>query len=207
MKLYYKSGTCALTPHIILNELKLDYELEAVDFKTKTTEHGHDYLSINPKGVVPALQLDSGEVITENAVILQYLGDLEPDLNLLPVSGLNRYRCLEFVNYITTEIHKGFGLLFHLDDYVHEAESKKDLKTSGTNILKQKLSFLSTKLDDKNFLMGEYFTIADAYLFVVLSWAKHMNISLEDWSNLKEFYQRVHDRPSTLKALKEEKLL
>lgn len=132
LKLFYKSGACSLAPHILLNELQLDYLLEAVDFKTKTTEHGQDYLTINPKGVVPALELEPGVILTENTVVLQYLADLEPELKLLAPKGLERYRCLELVNFITTEIHKGFGPLFHLNDYAKAEAAQAELKASST---------------------------------------------------------------------------
>jgi len=201
MKLFYFSGACALSPHIVLIELGLPYTLEKVDFATKKTAGGLDYLTINPKGAVPALQLDDGRVLTEGPAIVQYLADLKPDSGLAPRAGtFERYQLMEILNYITSEVHKGFSPLFN-------PKISADWKASATANLEKKFDWLSAFLKDKNFLMGNAFTVADAYLFTVLNWTGHLKLDLSRWPVLTAYQARIAQRPKVQQALREEGLL
>jgi glutathione S-transferase len=204
MKLFFKAGTCALAVHIVLAELNLNYELEAVDLKTKTSASG-DFLEINPKGSVPALQLESGESLTEVAVINQYLVEQEKDTSLLPAAGtMERFRCLEWVNFIATDIHKSFSPIFHADRMIKNVESKTEMKMYFVELLKTKISLVAKQLGENDYLMGKQFTIADAYLFTVLSWSKHVGIDLSEWSAVNSYISRVSKRPAVIKAMQGE---
>jgi glutathione S-transferase len=201
MKLYYATGTCSLSPHIVLLEAGLPYTLEKIDFATKKTSTGIDYFTINSKGAVPALQLDDGEVLTEGPAIVQYLADQKPDTGLAPRAGtFQRYRLMEILNYITSEVHKGFSPLFN-------PKISADWRASAQANLEKKFDWLSGFLKDKTFLMGNVFTVADAYLFTVLSWARPVKIDLERWPVLKAYQSRIAPRPTVQRALKESGLL
>jgi glutathione S-transferase len=200
MKLYYSPGACSQAPHILLHETGLDHDAERVDLKAKTLADGSDYLKINPKGAVPALQLNSGEVLTENAVILQYLGDRASWPEVLPPMGdFRRYRVLELVNFITTELHKRFGFLFNPD-------ATEEMKQLVIRDLGKKLDYIEERLETGPFLMGDDLTLPDPYLFVISGWAEKM-IGLERWPNLGAFRERMMQRPSVRHALKFEGLL
>jgi glutathione S-transferase len=200
MKLYYSPGACSQAPHILLHETGLDHDAERVDLKAKTLADGSDYLNINPKGAVPALQLNSGEVLTENAVILQYLGDRASWPEVLPPMGdFRRYRVLELVNFITTELHKRFGFLFNPD-------ATEEMKQLVIRDLGKKLDYIEERLETGPFLMGDDLTLPDPYLFVISGWAEKM-IGLERWPNLGAFRERMMQRPSVRHALKFEGLL
>jgi Glutathione S-transferase len=201
MKLYYAPGACSQAPHILLHEIGLSHDAIRVDLKAKTIEGGGSYLEINPKGAVPALELDNGEVLTENAVILQYLGDRSAATDVLPPVGqFGRYRVLEQVNYITTELHKGFGPLFSPDA---SDETKKFLTAN----VEKKLDYIDQRLGTGPFLMGEELTLPDPYLFVITGWAEKMLGGLDRWANLKAFRQRMMERPSVRHVLRAEGLL
>lgn len=201
MKLYYSPGACSQAPHILLHEVGMSHEAERVDLKAKTLEDGSDYLRVNPKGAVPALELDSGEVLTENAVILQYLGDRTSWPEVLPPMGdFRRYRVLEMVNFITTELHKRFGMLFN-------PNAGEDTKRLVTDELGTKLSYIDERLGDGLFLFGEQLTLPDAYLFVMSRWADKMLGGLDRWPNLKAFNQRMTQRDSVRNVLRFEGLL
>ena len=201
MKLYYATGTCSLSPHIVLLEAGLPYTLEKIDFATKKTSTGIDYFTINSKGAVPALQLDDGEVLTEGPAIVQYLADQKPDTGLAPRAGtFQRYRLMEILNYITSEVHKGFSPLFN-------PKISADWRASAQANLEKKFDWLSGFLKDKTFLMGNAFTVADAYLFTVLSWTRPVKIDLERWPVLKAYQSRIAPRPTVQRALKESGLL
>lgn len=207
MKLFYKAGACSLAAHIVMAELNMAYELEAVDLQNKTCASG-DFYKINPKGSVPALLMDSGEVLTECAVISQYLADQNIESTLLPKLGtIDRYRCLEWMNYIATDIHKNFGPFFSLDRMMNNTEGKNEFKTSAMELLKNKIAHASEKLAANDYLLGKEFTIADAYLFTCLGWGKYIGLDIGQWPNLAAYSQRVSQRPAVLKALKEEGLL
>ena len=201
MKLYYATGTCSLSPHIVLLEAGLPYTLEKIDFATKRTSTGIDYFTINSKGAVPALQLDDGEVLTEGPAIVQYLADQKPDTGLAPRAGtFERYRLMEILNYITSEVHKGFSPLFN-------PKISADWRASAQANLEKKFDWLSGFLKDKTFLMGNAFTVADAYLFTVLSWTRPVKIDLERWPVLKAYQSRIAPRPTVQRALRESGLL
>ena len=200
MKLFYSPGACSQAPHILLHETGLDHDSVRVDLRAKKLEDGSDYLQINPKGAVPALQLDSGEVLTENAVILQYLGDRAawPEV-LPPLGGFRRYRVLELVNFITTELHKRFSYLF-------SQTATADMKQLVTEELSKKLDFIDERLGDGPFLFGEDLTLPDPYLFVITGWAEKF-MGLDRWPNLRAFRQRMMERPAVRQVLQLEGLL
>ena len=201
MRLYYSPGACSQAPHILLHEIGLDHDATRVDLRTKTLEDGGDFLRINPKGAVPALELDSGEVLTENAVILQYLGDRAswPEV-LPPIGDFRRYRVLEMVNFITTELHKRFSFLFNRN----ATEETKKLVTSE---LEQKLDYIDQRLGQGPFLFGDDLTLPDAYLFVITGWAENMLGGLDRWPNLRAFRDRMMHRDSVRHVLRFEGLL
>jgi glutathione S-transferase len=201
MKLYYSPAACSLSPHIVLLEAGLPYTLEKVDIKAKKTATGADYFAVNSKGSVPALQLDDGQVLTEGTAIVQYLADQKPESGLAPRAGtLERYRLMEILNYIAAEIHKGFGPLFN-------PQISADAKAEAKTALGKKFDWLSTHLGSKTFLLGNTFTVADAYLFTVLSWSAHTGIDLGPWPVLTAYQSRIAQRPKVQQALKEEGLL
>ncbi|HPI62710.1 MAG TPA: glutathione transferase GstA [Alphaproteobacteria bacterium] len=199
MKLYYSPGACSLAPHILLQESKAKYTLEKVDLKTKITEKGEDFKKINPKGYVPTLQLDNGEVLTEGPAIMQYIADQAPNSKLAPAAGtMARYRLQEWLNFITSEIHKGFSPLFN--PAVPDA-----YKTMVKENLGKRFDYLSEKLTKNNFLMGNDFTAPDAYLYTTLTWSGYVGIDLSRWPALQAFVKRVGDRPAVKAAHAAEK--
>jgi glutathione S-transferase len=201
MKLYYSKGACSLSPHIVLLEAGLPFSLEKIDFATKKTAEGADYLTINSKGAVPALQLDDGKVLTEGAAIVQYLADQKPESGLAPRAGtFERYQLMEILNYIASEVHKGFSPLFN-------PKISADWKASAVANLEKKLDWLSGFLANKTYLTGSTFTVADAYLFTVLNWAPGRGIDLAKWPVLGAYQSRVSQRPKVQQALKDEGLL
>jgi glutathione S-transferase len=200
MILYYSPGACSQAPHILLHEIGLEHDAKRVDLRAKTLEDGSDYLEVNPKGAVPALQLESGEVLTENAVILQFLGDRASWPEVLPPLGdFRRYRVLELVNFITTELHKRFSFLFNRD-------ASDEVKQFVSRDLSKKLDWIDERLGAGPFLMGENLTLPDPYLFVISGWAEKM-IGLENWPNLRAFRERMLQRPSVRHVLRFEGLL
>ena len=207
MKLFFKMGTCSLAPHIILAELELIYELVAVDLQHGTTHQGN-YKLINPKGLVPALQLDNDQVLTETAVLCQYLADLKPEAKLIPIHGsFERYICLEWLNFIATEIHNRYSLIFKAQKFLKEKSTQEELKASMKEVLRSKLAEVSQRLDTNNYLMGQDFSVADAYMFTILSWSSFMHVDLSPWPNLENYLGRVKARPAVMRALKEQKLV
>lgn len=200
MKLYYSPGACSLASHIILHEVKADFEISKVDFTTKTTEDGEDYTKINPQGSVPVLALDNGKILTEGVAIMQYLADLNPEYNLAPKSAtFERARLYEKLNYLTSELHKGFVPLF----YKSTEEEKQKAKTS----LGIKFDNLDKLLSNKTYLLGDTYSVADAYLFVISSWTKMVGIDLNQWKNVAAFCKKITKREAVQKALKAEGLL
>ncbi|WAT02741.1 glutathione transferase GstA [Rouxiella chamberiensis] len=200
MKLYYKAGACSLSPHIVLREADLDFTLTAVDLSSKKTELDEDYLHINPKGQVPALVLDDGTLLTEGPVIVQYIADQKPDRQLLPAAGtLARYHALEWLNYIGTELHRSLSLLFN-------SKTPDDFKTLTREGLMRKFTYVNASLEDKHFLLGSRFSVADAYLFTMLSWAKILKFDLSGLQTLEEYKARVAARPAVDAALTAEGL-
>ncbi|MBA2651955.1 MAG: glutathione transferase GstA [Tatlockia sp.] len=199
MKLYYTKGACSLAIHILINEIGIDCDYESVDLKTKKTSENKDYLAINPKGAVPALELDNKQLITENLIIQQYLVDQFKASELCPpVGDLQRYRVLEWSNYISTEVHKSFANLFNPEI------TKEMQETIFIPMIKKKLSYLNQQLAKHSYLTGKHFALPDAYLFVMLLWAKNMKIDLDDLPEMKHYFAELATRPSITKSLNEE---
>jgi glutathione S-transferase len=199
LKLYYVPGACSLSPHIVLHESGLAFETDKVNPGDKKTASGQDYNAINPKGSVPSLVMNNGELLTEGAVIVQYLADLVPEKNLAPPAGTSeRYRLQEWLNYIATEIHKGFSPLFN-------PKLPEEVKAAGKERLATRIGIAARALDGRDYLMGG-FTVADAYLFTVLSWSPHLGFDLSPWPALKNYMERVAARPAVQAALKAEGL-
>ena len=201
MKLYYSPGACSLSPHIALLEAGLPYDLVKVDVRAKKLENGDDYLKINPKGQVPALGLDNGELVTEGPVIVQMIADKAPAKNLAPANGsAERYRLQEWLNFITTELHKNFSPLF-------QPALTDETKAFFKDRLMGKFKYLDAQLAGRDYLMGKQFTVADGYLYVMLRWAEGMKFDLSGLSNLLAYKNRVAARPKVQEALVKEGLV
>lgn len=201
MKLYFSPGACSLSPHIILHETGAAHETVKVDLKSKATSSGEDYLQVNPKGQVPALQLDDGSVLTEGPAIVQYLADKKPDAKLAPANGtIERYHLQEWLNYLTTEIHKTFSPLFGPD-------TPADYKEIAIKKLHKQFTFVDKRLASNAYLTGDAFSIADAYLFTLSNWAKAVHIDLAPYANLIAYRARVGERPAVQAAMKHEGLM
>jgi Glutathione S-transferase len=195
MKLYYAPHACSLAPHIVLRELDLPFDLIRVDNTTKRTASGDDFLAINPKGYVAALQLDNEHVLTEGPAILQYLADLRPEANLAPASGtFERVRLQEWLNFVSTEIHGGMGWLF-------SSQFADEVKALIKEKLFKRFVVLSQTLERQDYLMADGFSIGDAYLFTVLRWVHLFAIDLNEWPALARFQARVDQRPAVKAAL------
>jgi glutathione S-transferase len=198
MKLYYSPGACSLSPHIVIRELGLPVELEKTDLAAKKTAKGADFLGINPKGQVPTLELDDGQILTEGPAIVQYLADRKPEAGLLPAAGsMDRYHVQEWLNHITSELHKSYTPLFNRD-------APEDYKKIARANLAKRYRRIDEQLKGKAYLMGDRFTVADAYLFTVTSWASHVGVELTEFPNLQAFQKRVSERPGVQEALKAE---
>lgn len=195
MKLYFSPGACSLSPHIVLRELGLPFEAIKVDLATKQAADGTDFRTINPKGYVPALQLDNGQVLTEGPAIVQYLADQVPDKQLAPANGSwERYRLQEWLNFISTELHKQFSPLFN-------AANPDSVKDAQKTKLAQRFGEISPLLEKQDYLMGDRFGVADAYLFTVLGWSKYFHFDLNQWPGIAKFVERVGARPAVAEAL------
>ena len=195
MKLYFSPNACSLASHIALRELALPFELIRVDNQKKLTADGDDFLQINPKGYVAALQLDNGEVLTEGAAILQYLADRVPAARLAPANGSwERVRLQEWLNFVSSEIHGGLGVLFK--DAIPD-----EVKALFKATLFKRFAILVQTLERQDYLLGAQYSVADAYLFVVLRWAGLFDIDLQQWPALAKFQQRVGERPAVIAAL------
>ena len=201
MQLFYAPGACSLAPHIVAREAGLPIETVKVDLASKRTSAGDDYLEINPKGAVPALSTDDGALLTEAAVVIQYLADLTPTAGLLPAAGtFERYRALEWLNFIATELHKGFGPLWKPNTPAEYREITKEL-------LAQRFTYLDRELADRDYLLGDGFSAVDAYAFTILGWAAYMKIDLARWSNVTAYLARIGARPKVREALVAEGLV
>ncbi|AJJ09949.1 glutathione S-transferase GST-6.0 [Yersinia rohdei] len=195
MKLFYKPGACSLSPHIVLREAGLDFSIESVDLATKITETGEDYLSINPKGQVPALLLDDGSLLTEGVAIVQYLADKVPDRHLIaPTGTLSRYHAIEWLNFVATELHKGFSPLFN-------PKTPEEYKVIARERLDKQFSYVDHELSQHDYLLGKKFSVADAYLFTVTRWANALNLEITQRSHLDKYMARVAERPAVKAAL------
>jgi len=193
MKLFLTPGACSLSPHIVLREAGLPFDSEVVDLKTKQTKSGADFRAVNPKGQVPTLQIEGGDILTEGAAIVQYLADKKPEKKLAPANGtVERYHLQEWLNFIAAEVHKGFSPLFK----PNTPDGYKDIVKEN---LGAKFDHLSKTLEGRDYLMGN-FTVADAYLYTILTWAKPMGIDLGKWPTLKAYFDRVAARPAVRAA-------
>ena len=198
MKLYYFKGACSLAADIALREAGLKFELVRVDRHTRKAADGLDFNEVNPKGYVPALTLDNGEVLTENVAVLQYIADRNPSAKLAPPAGtMERYRLMEWLSFINSEVHKGFSPLFRED-------APQDTKDYTRKKLAERLDYLHRALGSKSFVMGEQYTVADAYLFTVLGWGAYVDVDIGRWPQLKRFVERIGARPLVMEALRAE---
>lgn len=201
MKLYYSPGACSLAPHIVLNEIGGSYDLEKVDLGAKTTEAGANFNTVNSKGYVPTLEIGKNEVLTEVSIILQYLADKAGASGLLPkFGGMERYRAMEALNFVASELHKGIGGLFN-----------KAMPEDGRKVIIERLSvrlgWLDSQLSNKPYLLGEAYSVADAYAFTVLNWGQWVGVDVKQWPNIAAYMDRVAQRPAVQAALKKEGLI
>ncbi|HEV7577859.1 MAG TPA: glutathione transferase GstA [Caldimonas sp.] len=201
MKLYYSPGACSLSPHIVLREAGLKFELVLTSTKTHKLQDGSDFYAINPKGYVPVLELDSGERLTEGPVIVQYIADQVPGKQLAPAAGtMPRYRLQEWLNFTTSEIHKTYSPIFN-------PAVPEEFKTMAKAKLMDRYRWVDAQLEGKSYLMGDAFSVADAYLFTVTNWAKPLGLDISGFRNLGAFMARVAARPAVQEAMKAEGLL
>jgi glutathione S-transferase len=201
MKLYYAPGACSLSPHIVARELGIPVELKKVNNKDKTIEGGGDYWKVNPRGYVPALELDDGQILTEGPAIVQYLADRKPEAGLAPKNGtLERYRLQEWLNFLTSEVHKQFSPLF-------KPNTPEEYKKIAKENIATRFDWLDKQLAGKDYLMGKQFTVADAYAFVLIGWSRVQGIDLARWPNIAAYHKRVGGRPKVKEALQAEGLL
>ena len=200
MKLYYAPGACSMAPHIVAREAGLKLDLVKVDIPNKKTEGGDDYWKVNFKGYVPTLRLDNGEMLTEVGVICQYLADQKPESGLAPKAGtMERYRLMEWLNFVAAEVHKQIGALFN-------PKYTPEMKEVQLGVIGRRLKPLDAALAGKQYLMGDKFSAADAYLFTILNWTKGLKIDLSPWPNIKAYYERVGKRPKIQETMKAEGL-
>lgn len=198
MKLYFAPGVCSLSPHIVAIEAGIPITLDKVDLAKKKTANGDDFLKVTAKGYVPALELDDGRVLTEGPAIVQYLADLKPEKNLAEKAGtFERAKVQEWLNYIATELHKGFGSLFH--------PASEDEKKAAKEKLVHRLVYAEKHLENSEFVVGNHFTVADAYLFTILTWCQFVGIDLLDMPALAAYMEKIKNRDSVKKAIAAEK--
>jgi glutathione S-transferase len=201
MKLFYASGACSLSPHIVAQEAGIELRLQKVDLKSKTIASEGDFWGVNPKGYVPTLELDNGEILTEGPAIVQYLADLKPEKGLAPAAGtFERYRLQEWLGFINSELHKSYSPLFR-------PETPAETRADRLAYLKKRYEVIEKRLADRPYLMGSSFTVADAYLFTVTNWAGHVKFDLSPFPNLQAFQQRVAARPAVQAAMRAEGLI
>jgi glutathione S-transferase len=200
MKLYYAPGACSLSPHIAAEEAGIPLELVKVDLKSHKTEDGRDFNAVNPKGYVPALALDDGTILSEGPAIVQYLADLKPDSKLAPANGtIARYKLQEWLTFINSEIHKSFGPLF--------GQASEEVKKDAIAKIAKRMSYVNGDLANRHYLVGDDFTVADAYMFVMLTWANHLKLDMSANTNLHAYFARIFARPKVHAAMKAEGLV
>lgn len=201
MKLFYSPGAGSLSTHIVLREAGLGFDLEQVSLTTKQTASGSDYTAENPKGYVPALILDDGQMLTEGSAIVQYLADLVPEKQLAPAAGtMQRYRLMEWLNYISTELHKGFSPLFN-------SRAPEEWKAVARETLGRRIALVAERLASSKYLLGDTYSVADAHLFTVLGWARYVKFDLSPWPVLADYQKRIAERPAVRAALIAEGLI
>jgi glutathione S-transferase len=205
MKLYYSQGACSLAPHITLQELGIPFELKQVEFAGPS---GAELTHYNPMGAVPTLILDDGSALTEGAAILQYLADQKPAAKLAPAAGtMERYRLQEWLNFIASEVHKGFGPIFGIADVSPDPAVQEQIRKAAIDGLHKRFDVITQKLGSRTTLLPSGYSVADAYLFTVLSWTTFLKIDISKWTALTQFMDSVRARPATQAALKAEKLI
>jgi glutathione S-transferase len=201
MKLYYSPGACSLSPHIVAREAGIDVQLEKVDTKSHTYASGADFYKVNPKGYVPALEIKAGDILTEGPAIVQYLGDQKPQSGIVPAAGsTERYRLQEMLGFINSELHKTYSPLFNPNTPDNTKEERKEY-------LRKRYAYLEGLLTNREYLVGDKFSAADAYLFTVTNWAQYVKLDLSGFPNVQAFQQRVAGRPAVQQAMKEEGLI
>jgi glutathione S-transferase len=201
MRLFYASGACSLSPHIVAQEAGIELRLQKVDLKTKTIASEGDFFGVNPKGYVPTLELDNGEILTEGSAIVQYLADLKPEKGLAPPAGtFERYRLQEWLGFINSELHKSYSPLFRPD-------TPADTRAERVAYLNKRYAVVEKRLEGHPYLLGAAFTVADAYLFTVTNWANAVKFDLTPFPNLRAFQERVAARPAVKAAMKAEGLI
>ena len=201
MKLYYTPGACSMSPHIVLSESGLPFELVLADLKTHQLADGSDYYAVNPKGYVPLLELDNGERLSEGPAIVQYIADQVPAKQLAPANGtMARYRLQEWLNFTTSEVHKGFSVLFN-------PAMPEEAKALARTRLVQRFTWVNSQLEGRQYLMGDTFTVADAYLFTVSNWTAHVGVDIKGLAALGAYMGRVAARPAVQAAMKAEGLI
>jgi glutathione S-transferase len=201
MKLFYAPAACSLSPHIALREAGARFTLQKVDLQTKKTQANADFLAVNPQGYVPALQLESGQVLTEGTAIVQYIADIFPNSQLAPAAGTaGHYKLLEWLGFISSELQRNLSSMFN-------PALTPELKESVLALLTRRLNWLATQLEGKTYLVGDRFTVADGYLFTILNWSNFVSLDLSPWKTIQEYMARVGSRPSVVAALKEEGLI
>lgn len=205
MKLYYAPGACSLAPHIAFCEAGIKFQAEKVDLKTKKYAGG-DFKKINPKGVVPTIEMDNGEILTEGAAILQYIAHHRPEANLMPKPGSAEHcHAQEWLNFCATEIHKGYGLMFHAEKLVANKEGQQQLMAGAKESLCTKLNFVSERLAKQNFFLNQY-SVVDIYMYTCLRWSGHVGVELSKWAPINKFMERMASRPKVQEALNAEGL-
>lgn len=200
MKLYFAIGACSFAPHIVLHELGIAHEAISVDLRTGEASDGKNIREVHPKGYVPALVLENGELLTECAAVLQFLAEMHPDAGLLPPPGLERARVQEWLNYIATELHKNFSALFQPD-------VPDDLRAATEDKLRKRFAIVEKTLEKRGYLTGEHFTVADAYLYTVSSWAEYLQVDVSEFRALNAYVAKVAERPSVVATRKAEQAL
>lgn len=201
MKLYFSPGACSLSPHIALLEAGLPFTTEKVSLRTRLTAGGVDYWAINPKGYVPALELENGSVLTEGPAIVQYIADQAPQKALMPAAGtVEHYQALEWLNFIGTELHKNYGPLFN-------PAAGEDAKAGARALLTKRFAYAALMLEGRDYLVGERFTVADGYLFTVANWAALVHFDMSAWPVLQAYQARIGARPAVQEAMRAEGLL
>jgi glutathione S-transferase len=205
IKLFYAEGACSLSPHIVLEELGIPYEGIKIDFSENTKP---EFFKLNPMGAVPTIEMDNGQPLTEGVAIVQYLCDLKPEANLLPRAGtMERYRAQEWLNFISTELHKGFSNIFGAAYLAKEPRVQDEIRDSAWADLSRKFDIVTQKMGSQPFLLSTGFSAADAYLFTILSWAPVVKRDLSKWPNLVAYVDRIKQRPAVMRTLKAENLL
>jgi len=201
MKLFYAPAACSLSPHIALREAGARFTLEKVDLQTRKTEANADFMDVNPKGYVPALQLESGEVLTEGTMIVQYIADLFPKSQLAPAAGTaGHYKLLEWLGFISCELHRNLSSMFN-------PALTPELKESLMAVVAKRLNWVATQLEGKSYLVGDRFTVADGYLFTILNWRNFVGLDLSPWKTIQDYMARIGSRPSVVAALEAEGLI